>query len=410
MTSRPSAARPTPSRETDAPGAPGPALRPVWMVIPTFDPVVGGAQTQARGQARSLRSRGVTVTFLTRRHSYAHPRGLPPLDRVDGLDVVRVPSWGPGPLGSLHFVARGFLHLALHGRGDIYYAHDRGAAGWLAVLAGRLLRGFSLVKLRSGLGVYEALGASSVRRRLLELQLRLADRVVVTNPDVAAFACGLGIQAERVTLLPNGVDVSRFREPTDEERLRARDTLGLGRREATVLYVGRLEPVKGIDVLLDAWTRLPESVRSRAELAVVGAGTLLGKTNPDAPSSEDVLFFGEQADIRPFYWAADLFVLPSRSEGLSNALLEAQACGVPSIVAETADSSGIVDDGVNGLRFRPTEPRALAAVLTRALQPARRWRSTRSAARARSIEYSDARTSETLYLACRRMASLGGDS
>ena len=335
------------------------------MIIPTFTPVMGGAQTQVHQLAGALTASGWSVRVLTRRHSYAHPQGLPPEERVRGLPVRRVYSRG-GKLGSLLFLLAGVWSLRGSERGTIFHAHDAGAAGWLAAAAASLWGGRSLVKLRTGAYAYQQDFASRLARWQMLALLRLVDRVVVVNREVETLLEGLGTAAGKIACIPNGVDTGLYRPAPAEEKAAARQRLGFHPGEAAALYVGRLEHMKGVDVLLRGWACMQENSPPAARLFLAGGGPereRLERLAGELGVGSSVNFLGEQAEVLPYYQAADLFLLPSRTEGLSNALLEAMACGLPVLVSRVGGAKDLVADPQNGLFFESEDEVELAGKL-----------------------------------------------
>jgi glycosyltransferase involved in cell wall biosynthesis len=215
----------------------------------------------------------------------------------------------------------------------------------------------------------------------------------------AEYARALGFPDEHIVVAPNAVDHALFGERVAE--LRAPHD------GCTFLYVGRLDPEKGLDVLLEAFRDVP------GELEIVGSGT------EEAPlrdaASERVRFTGPlgRDDVVARYAAADAFVLPSRSEQWGMVLNEAAAAGLP-LVATTAAGAAheLVESGVNGFLVEPGDVGGLAQALRRiAEDPA-----FRAAAGRRSRELVAALTPEawaagvaTLAATARRRASSSSD-
>jgi len=355
------------------------------MIIPTYYPVVGGAQVQVEQLSAALAAGGRPVTVLTRRHSYAHPAGLPAAESRGGVPIRRFDSPGGGRIGAVRFVLSGLWFLARRGRRGIYHAHDTGAAGWLALAARRLLGGRCLVKLRTGRVAYEASLRSPLARWQFRALLAAADRVIVVNREVQDLVTALGVPPERLAWVPNGVDVERFRPAAPNEKARARAQLGLAAGERVALYVGRLEHMKGVDLLLAGWGRLDPALRQAARLVLVGDGPERAALEALARSlglADSVRFAGEQPGVLDYYHAADLFVLPSRTEGLSNALLEAMACGLPVAVSRVGGALDLVQDGVSGLFFEPEDAALLARRLESLFDASAGWARMGQAARA----------------------------
>jgi L-malate glycosyltransferase len=135
-----------------------------------------------------------------------------------------------------------------------------------------------------------------------------------------------------------------------------------------VLFVGRLVAEKGLPILLDAWAgAFPQ--RGRARLALVGGGALEQALREQAASlglGGDIEFLGHRDDIEALVAQADLGVLPSFTEGLSNTLLEFMAGALPVIASRVSGSEDLVVDGRNGWLVEPRAVAPLAAALREA--------------------------------------------
>lgn len=202
------------------------------------------------------------------------------------------------------------------------------------------------------------------RRRGTVEALRQADRVIAVSRDLAERAIELGAAPEHVQLIYNGVDGALFC-PGDRAAARAR--LGLDSKRPILLYIGNLKPVKGPDVLVEAAALL--AARGRGfDLHVVGEGPLRASLERQATERGiSIVFHGSIPHDRLPDWfrSADMLVLPSRSEGVPNVLLEATACGTPFVasrvggVPEVADPSALVPPG---------DPEALANAIAAMLE------------------------------------------
>src|SRR5438477_6604938 len=165
-----------------------------------------------------------------------------------------------------------------------------------------------------------------------------------------------------VQLIPNGVDITRF-EPAHVDA-------SIGGREQVVVCVSKLRYEKGIDVLLQAW-QLVHQQAPQARLIIVGSGYL--QTQHACMAKElgiaaSVEFAGLQGDVPAQLHRGGLAVLPSRWEGMPNALLEAMACGLPCVATRVSGSEDIICDGVDGLLVEPEQPAELAEALRRIIQ------------------------------------------
>ena len=205
-----------------------------------------------------------------------------------------------------------------------------------------------------------------LRRRLYRAAIgRCDDCWAVSRSAAEAIAAEMGLSVSRVGVLINGVDTQRYRPADDRAGIRRR--LGLPGDGLIVLSVGNLKPVKGHDVLLHAIRNLGWDV-DRAVFVLVGGDYLNGDLQRWAArraTGRDIRFVGERADALPWYQAADIFVLPSRWEGLSNALLEAMSCGLPVIATAVGGNGDVIEHGRTGLLVRPDEPGELCEAMRR---------------------------------------------
>ncbi|MGW0809490.1 glycosyltransferase [Nonomuraea sp. NPDC002799] len=198
------------------------------------------------------------------------------------------------------------------------------------------------------------------------LAARWADRVICVGTDEAALARRHGVPGSLV-VVRNGVDLRRFTAAGAQERAAARAAHGLPDETPLAVCVGRVTRQKGQDLLLSAWERVAER-DGRARLAVVGDGPLLRELRSRAVPG--VHFAGDVADVRSWYAAADVVVLPSRWEGLPLTALEALATG-RSLVACAVPGLAEVVTGAVGALVEPGDGAALAeALLLRLGQPA----------------------------------------
>lgn len=236
-------------------------------------------------------------------------------------------------------------------------------AGLIAIAAARRAGGCRLVAARRSVPKERGL-----QRALAELVVRVADRIVV-NAEMLRPSGGAG---QRTDVIPSGVDTDRFAPGRD--RAAAKSCLGLTPETVVIGTVGRLEPRKGTDTLLEAVAALgPE--HPHAMLVVVGEGPLRGELGARAERlgiASRVRFLGDRADVDEILAALDVFVLPSRTEGMSNALLEAMAMALPVVATAVGGTPEVIADGRSGLLVPADDPAAMAAAVGRVLaDPAR---------------------------------------
>lgn len=184
------------------------------------------------------------------------------------------------------------------------------------------------------------------RRRCIKNTLLRADAVLTVSDDLRAKAIEMGIDASKVHPYRQGVDTAYF-APGDQQQ--ARRKIGVSLDAPMLLWVGRIVPVKAIEILIDACKAL-HARGVRFQLCLVGDGPLRGAMEARVATAglrDCVLFAGAQPQdkLPDWYRAADLMVLPSWSEGLPNVLREAGACGTPFVASDVGGIPEIAETG-----------------------------------------------------------------
>lgn len=203
-----------------------------------------------------------------------------------------------------------------------------------------------------------------MRGVLEEIVVQFADRVVVNAESLRPR----GRAATRTEVIPSGVDTDRF-NPQTADRAAAKLALGLPVDRAAVGTVGRLEVRKGTRTLIEAMALLGDSPQAPS-LVVTGEGPLRDELVALAAQlgiAERVHFLGNRGDVSSVLAALDVFVLPSLTEGMSNALLEAMAMALPVVATRVGGNPEVIGDESRGLLVPPDQPQALAAALVRLL-------------------------------------------
>lgn len=296
--------------------------------------------------------------------------GSPALPRgrrleLDGIPVdyprsIHLPRVMRGSYGFvyLHSISKAFRHAAAAHRPELVYATWAYPDGWASVRLGHRA-GCPVVLKVHGSDVLELEKYPGRKRGTVEA-LRRADRVVAVSRDLARKVVELGADPARVHLIYNGVDAELF-SPGD--RVDACQRLGIDPARAALLYVGNLLPVKGPDILIDACKMLADRGLT-FDLHMIGRGPL--RTNLERQSSVGQLagrvrFHGvvPHDQLPDWFRAATMLVLPSRSEGVPNVLLEAAACGTPFVASRVGGVPEIAHMGISRL-FDPEDPVQLA--------------------------------------------------
>lgn len=198
----------------------------------------------------------------------------------------------------------------------------------------------------------EDLGAPSWRRRWCNRwAARHAARIFTVSCEARdLLAEDWHLPAEKLCVLPNGLDVGRFLPVDPQSRLRIRESLGIADSGFVGICVANLVPVKMLSVLLKAWSALPPS-EGRAHLMLVGSGPLqaqLEALTAKLGCERWVHFLGRREDVPSLLQAADVFVMSSQYEACSMAVLEAMASGLPVVATAAGGIPELVEPGKTG--------------------------------------------------------------
>jgi glycosyltransferase involved in cell wall biosynthesis len=200
-------------------------------------------------------------------------------------------------------------------------------------------------------------------QQLDRLTLRHADHVVTVCKPFAEALTQRGVAPRNLSIISNAAPDRPA--PSSDAVARARATLEISAEECLVLCVGRLSSEKGQDDLISAFQRTLSGVKVPGlRLVIVGDGPERARlTKLAAPLGRKVLFTGYLADPWPIFHAADIFVLPSHSEGSPLVIFEAMATGVPIIATSVGGIPETLVDSATALLVPPCRPDALAAAL-----------------------------------------------
>ena len=236
-----------------------------------------------------------------------------------------------------------------HSSVDLIHVHEAGWLGALAVIVGKLYK-IPVVCKAATHPPFPQIGWDVPFRLILRKFQRLSEKIVILNDQARESLTLDGFPADKIITIPNAVHL-----PIKTE---------LPRNSNIVLYVGNFSQGnhwKAFDVLFDAWKFIHEQ-QTGLQLVVLGGGdrSTWEKYVDRLGCSGSVQFLGRVDNPEEYYSMADIFILPSRVEGMSNALLEAQSWGIPCVVSDISGNTSIVENGVNGLVVPLNDPQSLA--------------------------------------------------
>ena len=332
----------------------------IKMVIGQFRPINGGAERQAELLAKTLIGKGIHVEVYTIR-----PRGVPARLPDDTVPVQRL--WAPGYRSLKQMMIIGTLYyklMAQKGKTDLIHIHQGLAPAFAGVRAAQRLGVPSIVKCgnsgpRFDLAMLEQ--GHLFGHRMATYVAQHTTRFAALNDQIETQLQAWGVEAERIIPIPNGVTVGEA--VTLVEKTESRKRLGLDPEAFVALSVGNLNPKKDYTTLLKAFQQCRKTMD--ATLLIVGVGpqrAQLEREAQDLGIASAVHFTGAipPDQVREYLNAADVFLLSSITEGLSNALLEAMAAGLPAIVSDIPANRLLIEDGHSGILFPAGQVNALA--------------------------------------------------
>jgi len=358
----------------------------IMMLVASLPPSpVGGAEIQALRLGRALGKKKVSVSFIAPGNAHAHGKTM-----IDNMPVYRLHSW----LNRLFVSASAlkkrkqkiitqieyddskeltdqiirkagwatviyynifFFHALLflwrrRKSFDIIHAHTM---EWSAIVSARLgkILGKPVIIKDSTMNGFQSLSRFPSGKHLQKMIIKHAQFVAMTK-IIYHNLLQAGIPAEKITIIPNGIEVDQeIKHPGNKEKT------------PKVLFIGNLyqQPAKGVDILLKAWAQVHKNFPS-AILQIIGDGVTDGYRNfvERLRIQSAVIFLDKQTNPDKYFDEADIFVLPSRREGMSNALMEAMLHAVPCVATDISGSQDLIRNDINGILVPSMDPVKLA--------------------------------------------------
>lgn len=345
----------------------------------------GGMNVYVRDLTLELSRRGIFVDVYTRSQDPAPPRITPLGDRGR---VIHISAGPERPYNK----NRVYDHLDEFDAGvqaqveadrvayDLIYSHY-----WLSGLAAARLRPIwkspivqmfhTLAEMKNRVAQTPAERETNQRVNCEGEIMRFVDRLIAATPlEKNQMTWLYGADPDKISIVPPGVDLGRFKPMPKAE---ARQHLGIPAHHQMILFVGRIQPLKGIDILLKALAQIrarEPAIAKNICLSIIG-----GDPNPDSDIEQAefdrlgtlrselgigdlVTFLGakDQDSLVYFYSAAEMVVMPSHYESFGMVALEAMACGTPVIASDVGGLSFSIEDGFNGYLVPGRDPQALA--------------------------------------------------
>lgn len=322
----------------------------VIMVTNHFYPSIGGLEKQALRLANELVSRGVRVEILTPRYDQMEEKEV-----VGSISVIRFPML-VNPHCKGHYRSKIFYFLSLsyalwlrRNFFDVIHVHQALFAAAFSVIAAKLLRKKIIIKVSGSgqAGNMFFLNDQLLEGRVMIWIMRFADAMISLSRETTEELLASGFRVKRIFEVPNGVPVQEYIVKKYKDGAGARDSF-------VAIYVGRVsQEEKRVDILIKAWAGLV-AARNDVILKIVGDGPdlpMISKLVKELKLERHVELLGFRDDVNELLIQSDCFILPSISEGMSNALLEAMCCGICCLASRNGGNEDLIEHGVTGLLF-----------------------------------------------------------
>jgi glycosyltransferase involved in cell wall biosynthesis len=342
----------------------------VLMVTGAYYPEISSGGLQARLVSAAMRGEAEVRVLTT-----ALDLTTPSYSRVDEVEVTRMHLRSMAVLSKASAVSIVFPDILKLVRWcDVVHIHGVSSKNALITAAARLFRKPVVVSLHTtGADEPEAIRQGG---RWSWWAFRSAARYMSVSAGLKQRYLDAGLPPDRIEQVGNGIDTSEFRPASKEEKRRLRRSLGLNPDRPLVLFVGFFSQDKQPRLLFDAWLQLRDQYGIDASLVYVGATksdyyevdeSLAGGMRADADArgvGDRLTFTGSLHDVHEYFRLADVFVLPSRREGLPVALMEAMSCGLPCVASNLPGATDtLIEDRVSGLLVPPHDVAAFTAAI-----------------------------------------------
>lgn len=354
----------------------------ILMVAPSLPPMpAGGAEMQALRLAKQLKEKGLHVRFITVGNALNKGRTL-----VNDIEVYRLHSifnaifqrlalikktkskttvqiefddkkeilnaitskvgWPTWIYYNIFFFHALFYLWIKKKDFDIIHAHTMEWTAIVATRLGKILKKPVLIK-DSTMNGFQSLSRFPNGYKIQELIRNNAYLVAMTNV-IRKNLINESVPAEKIFHIPNGIDIQK---PIQRNEKRNQ-----------VLFIGNLyqQPAKGIDILLKAWVGVFKRFKD-ASLLIIGDGVdeAYIRFVKTLGVGDSVTFLGKVSNVESYFGSSSVFVLPSRREGMSNALMEAMLHAVPCVATDISGNQDIIENEINGLLVPPSDIQSL---------------------------------------------------
>lgn len=337
----------------------------IFQVVPYFPPCIGGMEFYVQRLSEEFAARGHEVIVFTSSKS-----GFSYYEKVNGVKICRLKTLTK--VYNVPIVPSLFWKLLREKKPDIIHAHQYPVFfSDVSAAMSRLRRMVLLLHVHvisEPRSVFSSFISEMYYRTVGRLTFKTAHGVVTPSFAYKSMLAEMGVEPEKIRVIPYGIDLSRFDFKNDGEAFRKRYNCD---GSSVILSVGRLNYQKGFQYLLKAMPIVLQKIPD-AKLVVVGDGeqfTYLNELSQSLGLSNSVIFTGAlpPMGIPDAYAAADVFVLPSIFESFGIALIEAQAAGKPVVGTRVGGAPEALQEDETGFLVDPGDSEQLGEAIIRVL-------------------------------------------
>ena len=314
--------------------------------LPDGRPTKSGAEIHGENHALQLIKLGHRVTIMTKKRFFFTAAR----ENLNGIDLVRLHP----PFRWLEIFLRLFT---THRDIDAFYIIGTPKFSVWAILFAKLFNKPVTLALTGKAEIFSA--DKNWRNRILAK----CTRYVATTKEIReGFIQSGGIAPDKISILPHGIDTAKFPESNSARRRELKISHGVAPDSKVLLFCARIVKDKGVDTLQDVWKILHKKFPD-ALLYVVGGGLneLLNELRKLSTELDDsIKVIGEVDAPQEFYQMADVYIFPSRHEGLPTSLLEAMSSGLPAVTSDIGGCEDVIENDVNGYRVYSEDAAAFA--------------------------------------------------
>lgn len=346
-------------------------------ILGHYPPHIGGVSSHTYHLSQELIKRGDEVFILT----YPHPD----IKDYNGIHIETAPTVNIKGLRGLIFFITATIKLISMTRKydiDIIHAHYILPPGLIAIIANTVTHRKTAVTVHGS--DINILASNALLKNLIKYVLKRADYIAVVDENIKdkVLKLNIGELKSEIKVTPNSVNTDKYKPNTQTTFTQ---DVGLNPEKPVILFVGNLVHQKGLKYLLQA----KKLLKTDAQLVIVGDGPLRSELEElvEKQTIPDVIFTGARRDIDKIMPTAQVFTLPSITEGLPITLLEALSSGLPVVATQVGGIPGLITDEV-GLLVKPGDSKVLAEALDKILSNKKLRDEMSEKARLKALKYS----------------------